>query len=80
MADFTKDDAVAFVDSLRLTVANRTGFQWMTARLMALAVYLESIASENASMSAYLDSTHTREDYETWARLNPEGTGDHHAE
>lgn len=43
----TREEAVAFVDALRLTLGDKVGFQWMVAKLKALTEYIEAIADEN---------------------------------
>lgn len=64
MPDFTRDEAVAFIESMRLTLVNRVGFRWMVERLSGLAAFIESIADENERLNAYLDWANARGDFE----------------
>ena len=73
MSAFTKAEALAFIESLRLTVANRVGFRWMVERLSSLADYIESIAGENDRLNDYLDRANARNDYESYCQLHPNG-------
>ena len=65
MSEYTKEDAAIFIESLRLTVANRVGFKWLTGKLEELTAYLDSITAENERLNAYIDSVHARDDYES---------------
>ena len=66
MSAFTRDEALAFIESMRLTLVNRTGFRWMVEKMSALAAYVSSIAAENESLNAFLDSAGARGDYESY--------------
>lgn len=68
MQEFTKEEALAFIDAMRLTLDGKVGFKWLVEKLGALSGYIESIADENAAMSEYIDSSGAREDYETRGR------------
>ena len=67
MAEYTKDDALGFVESMRLTIGTRTGFRWLAARLTDLAAFIESTTAENERLNAYLDEAGVRDDYEAFA-------------
>ena len=71
MSAFTKTEALAFIESMRLTISGRTGFRWMVERLSALADYLESIADENDRLNGYLDWADARSDYESYCKQHP---------
>ena len=66
MPEYTKDEAMAFIETLRLTVSGKTGFKWLAGRLSELTAYIESIARENEHMKAYLASVGARDDYESY--------------
>jgi hypothetical protein len=55
MSEYTVDDALAFIDSLRLLLGNRTGFKWLVEKLSLLYAYVESTAAENERLRALLD-------------------------
>jgi hypothetical protein len=65
MAEYTRDDALAFIDAMRLTLEGKVGFKWLVERMAALRAYVESIAAENEQLNDYLDRTGARDDYES---------------
>lgn len=69
MGEHTKDEALAFIESLRLTVAGRLGFRWMGEKLSSLTDYVESVTAENERLNAYLDEIGARDDYEASLRV-----------
>ena len=71
-SEFNKAEALAFVESLRLTLVNRVGFRWMVEKLSALAAYIGSIADENERLNAYVDWADAREDYESYSAKYPD--------
>lgn len=72
MADYTKDEALAFVESMRLTVGGRTGFKWLGEKLNSLSNYIEATAAENERLNAYLDEINARREYEVYLTEHPE--------
>ena len=74
MSEFTKDEAMAFIESMRLTLVNRVGFRWMVEKLASLGAYVESIAAENERLNAYLDSANARIDYESYRAKHPDAS------
>lgn len=64
MPDYAKDDALSFIESMRLTLAGRAGFRWLDAKLVALASYIERLATENEQMRAYLERKGLTERFE----------------
>lgn len=68
MSAFTKDEALAFIDAIRLNLRGRTGFRWFIERLSHLAEYVESTASENAQLNGFVDSIGARADFEEFRR------------
>ena len=75
VSEFTKDEALAFIESMRLTLVNRVGFKWMVEKLTALAAYVESIAAENERLNAYIDGAGARGDYESHGAAHPDASG-----
>jgi hypothetical protein len=72
VSEYTKDEALAFIESLRLTIGDRVGFKWLAAKLYRLAAFVESISDENERLNAYIDQANAREDYESF-RAEPPG-------
>ncbi len=66
MAEYTKAEALAFIDATRLTIEGKTGFRWMAEKLGDLSAFIESMAAENERMSAYLDHADVRADFEAF--------------
>jgi len=66
MSDYTKDEALAFIEAMRLTLEGKVGFRWLVEKLSTLAAYIESIAAENELLSSYLDWADARADYESY--------------
>jgi len=73
-AGYTKDEALAFIDAMRLTLDGKVGFKWLVERLSALTAYIESIATENERLNAYLDWAEARDDYESYRATRPDAT------
>ncbi|PKQ19832.1 MAG: hypothetical protein CVT66_08210 [Actinobacteria bacterium HGW-Actinobacteria-6] len=67
MAEYTRDEALAFVEAIRLTLNGKVGFKWFSERLSSLSGYIESVASENERLNAFIDATEARADYEAFA-------------
>ncbi|KAF0209514.1 MAG: hypothetical protein Q8S43_08875 [Actinomycetota bacterium] len=55
MPEYTKDEALAFIESMRVLVASRVGFKWLAEKLSHLSAYIESITDENDELKARLD-------------------------
>jgi hypothetical protein len=70
MEEFAKDEALAFLEAMRRQLAGKVGFAWITGRLAGLEGYIESLADENARMSAYLDSAGQRDGFESCVRAD----------
>jgi hypothetical protein len=45
--EFTKGEALAFLDALRRTMEGKTGFNWYVEKLSDLSAYIEALADEN---------------------------------
>jgi hypothetical protein len=65
--EFTEDEAVAFIESMRLTLVNRVGFRWMVERLSSLTAFIESTAEENARLRAYIRSAGAQDEFVTFS-------------
>ena len=72
MREYTKDEALVFIDAMRLTISGKVGFKWMVDRLSDLTSYIVSVTSENEQLNAYLDSANAKEDYESYCATHPE--------
>ena len=72
MSEFTKAEALAFIESMRLTLVGRVGFRWMVEKLSGLAAYIESVTGENERLNAYLDWANARDDYESYCATLPD--------
>lgn len=66
MSEYTKDEALTFIQAMRLTLEGKVGFRWMVEKLTSLAAYIESVSAENERLNAYIDSTNARGDYEVF--------------
>ena len=71
MSAFTRDEALAFVQALRLHIDGKPGFTWFSQRLVALIEYMEGNAAEVERFNAYLDWADCRDDYEAYAGVHP---------
>lgn len=63
---YTKDEAVAFIQAMRLAVTGKVGFKWMVDKLAQLSAYIEATADENRRLNDYLDQANARSDYEAY--------------
>jgi len=63
MAVETREEALAFVDAMRMTIQGKVGFKWMTERLSELTGYLERIADENDRLNSFIDASGVRDEY-----------------
>lgn len=61
-----RDEALAFVDAIRLSLEGKVGFKWLVEKLSGLSDYIEATAEENDALNGYLDWADAREDYETY--------------
>ena len=46
-AEFTKGEALAFIDAMRRTIEGKTGFKWYAEKLSDLSAYVQALADEN---------------------------------
>jgi len=63
MAVETREEALVFVDAMRLTIEGKVGFKWMTERLSELREYLDALADENDRLNAFIDESGARDAY-----------------
>lgn len=70
-SQYTREEALAFIESLRLTVAGKVGFAWLSSKLTDLEAYVgdlahenECLVEENERLIRYLDSIGQRDGYE----------------
>lgn len=73
VSEYTKDEALAFIESMRLTVAGRVGFTWLGEKLSDLGTYVESVVAENERLNAYIDEVNARSEYEAFRAAHAEG-------
>ncbi len=66
MAEYAKDEALAFIESIRLALDGKVGFKWLVEKLADIAAYVESTAQENEQLNTYLDRAGVRDDYEAY--------------
>jgi hypothetical protein len=71
MSEYTNDEALAFIEAIRLTLADKVGFKWLVERLSGLAAFIETVTAENTRLNAYIDHLNTREDYESYVAAHP---------
>ncbi len=72
MSEFTKDEALVFIEAIRLGVDGKVGFKWLVEKLSHLAAYIESSAAESEQLNAYLDWANARDDYESYRATHPD--------
>jgi len=65
MPKYTRDEAMAFIEAMRITLEGKVGFRWLVDKLADLRDYVETLAEENESLKAFLDGTGAREAYES---------------
>ena len=75
MSEYTKDEALAFVEAIRLTLDGKVGFKWLVEKLSDLAAYIESLAAENERLNGYLDWANARGDYDSYCATYPDDRG-----
>lgn len=66
MTQVTREDALSFIEAIRLTVAGKAGFKWLDEKLSRLRDYVEALADENESYRAYLEETGAAADFESF--------------
>lgn len=75
MPEYTKDDALTFIESMRLTIGGKTGFRWLGEKLSQLSAYIESVVAENERLNAYIDSAGSRADYRAYVSAHAGADG-----
>lgn len=71
MPEYTRDEALAFIEAMRLTLSGKTGFKWLVERLSGLAAYVDYLSAENEQLNAYLDWAKARGDYDSYVATHP---------
>lgn len=66
MAAYAKEEALAFVDAIRLTIQGKTGFKWMAEKLTDLSSFIDSMGAENQALNAYVDEAGLRDEFEAY--------------
>jgi len=66
MAGYTREEALAFVDAIRLTIQGKTGFKWMVEKLTDLSAFIDAEGAENEALNDYVDATGQRAEYESY--------------
>lgn len=72
MSNLTRDEALTFIEAIRLTLNGKVGFKWLVEKLASLSNYIESVSTENEQLTAFLDATGAREDFESYLSQQPE--------
>lgn len=63
MSEFTREDAAAFIESMRLTLGDKVGFRWLSQKLDSLARFVDDLCLENDRMRAYIEGAGNAEEY-----------------
>jgi hypothetical protein len=66
MPEYSKDEALAFIEAMRLTLTGKTGFKWLVEKLSSLSAYIESVSAEDERLNAYIDARDARADYDAF--------------
>jgi hypothetical protein len=66
MSAYTRDEALAFIDAMGLTLGGKVGFKWLVEKLSDLSAFVESVTAENERLNAYLEWADVRGDYESY--------------
>jgi len=71
---YTREEALAFVDAIRLTIQGKTGFKWMVEKLSDLAAFIDATGAENDALNDYVDATGQRAEYEAYLAAHADTT------
>lgn len=72
MSEFTRDEARAFLNAMRLTLHGKVGFKWLVERLSGLEGYIDQTAAENEQLNAFIEWSGARADYEAYVESRPQ--------
>ncbi len=75
MTEYSKDEALAFVEAIRLTIQGKIGFQWLSEKLGDLSGYIEAVATENEDLNTFIGQAGLEAEYEAF-RAARAGAGD----
>ena len=79
MPESSKEDMLAFIDAMRVTLEGRVGFKWVVDKLSGLSAYIESLSADNERMRAYLDAAGLGDDFEAFQQgQKPAASNGHH--
>jgi hypothetical protein len=76
MPELNKQEALAFVEAMRLAITGKVGFRWLSDRMESLRSYIETTADENALLNNYIDHAGVRADFEAFAAQHDAASGD----
>lgn len=63
---YGRDQALAWIESTKLMLGTRPGFNWLKADLDELSAYVGRIATENEALYRYLDEHGERGEFERY--------------
>lgn len=72
---YTKDEALAFIDAIRLTLEGKVGFKWLVEKLSLLSDFIESVTAENERLNAFLDMSGSRPAYDSYRATDAASDG-----
>ena len=76
VAEYSKDEALTFVDAIRSMLSGKPGFKWLVERLTDLTAYIETTAAENDQLNGFVDSTGARDQFEHYRSTHGESEHD----
>lgn len=66
-APYGREQALAWIESTKLMLGSRAGFNWLKADLDELAGYVARVSDENSLLNSYLDAREERGEFERFA-------------
>lgn len=66
MAEYTREEALTFIEAARVSLEGRVGFKWYAEKLADLGSYVEALADENERLNCFVDSIDARAAYESF--------------
>jgi hypothetical protein len=70
-SEYTTQEALAFIEAIRLALVGKVGFKWHVERLSRLSALIASISAENDRLNAYLDEIDAKDAYASYAMAHP---------
>lgn len=74
MTEYTKDEAITFIEATRLTLEGKVGFKWLVEKLAGLRDYVETIADENELLNAFVDESGDRDRFDAFVATRSDAT------